>query len=363
MSANDNRVRSLITQQAADWFIGNRAGLTANERHTFATWLKASPMHVEEYLALSALSSDLREACGDPQCSVDELLTRARLEGDTSIHPLWSRVIAGGRGAAPGRWRTAAVTLVALGVLSVGLLAPWNFRPVAHVSAPVDATVLHLETRHGEQLTRRLADSSVLHLNTESAVTIRYSGKERRVVLTSGEADFEVAPEAERAFWVFAGSAQIVAIGTKFDVRLREGLTVVTVVHGRVAVGPSPTSEAGSTNSSPQHLLGLVQVDADEQISVTNAAWPAKPVAVDAQRTTAWLHRQIMFDHEPLERVAVEFNRYAPKPIEIISPALRNLEISGVFATDDIDAFIAFLRSLEGVRVEVTGTRIRVSQD
>jgi hypothetical protein len=31
------------------------------------------------------------------------------------------------------------------------------------------------------------------------------------------------------------------------------------------------------------------------------------------------------------------------------------------FATDDTEAFIAFLRSLKGVRVEVTSTQIRVS--
>jgi ferric-dicitrate binding protein FerR (iron transport regulator) len=61
--------------------------------------------------------------------------------------------------------------------------------------------------------------------------------------------------------------------------------------------------------------------------------------------------------------VAREFNRYTQKPIEIVTPALRNLEISGVFATDDPAAFIAFLRSLEGVQVEVTATRIRVSEN
>jgi hypothetical protein len=38
------------------------------------------------------------------------------------------------------------------------------------------------------------------------------------------------------------------------------------------------------------------------------------------------------------------------------------MKISGVFATDNSAAFIAFLRSLEGVRVDVTATRIIVSQ-
>jgi transmembrane sensor len=96
---------------------------------------------------------------------------------------------------------------------------------------------------------------------------------------------------------------------------------------------------------------------------VAQGDWPATPIAIDAQHTTAWLHREVVFDHEPLQRVVAEFNRYAPKPIEISTPALRDLQISGSFATDDTDAFIAFLRSIKGVRIEVTATRIRVSQE
>jgi transmembrane sensor len=152
-----------------------------------------------------------------------------------------------------------------------------------------------------------------------------------------------------------------VDLGTKFDVRLKDESTLVTVVEGQVAVGLSPSAESGRPNQAYTALL--VQVNAGQQITVTDGQWPAAPVAVDPQRTTAWLHRQIMFENEPLERVASEFNRYAQKPIEIATPALRNLKVSGVFATDNTSAFIAFLRSLNGVQVEVTATRIRVSQD
>ena len=209
-----------------------------------------------------------------------------------------------------------------------------------------------------------MADNSVLHLNTDSAVTIRYGKTERLVMLTSGQADFEVAHEPDRAFRVIAGSAEVVDLGTKFDVRLEHDSTVVTVVEGRVAVGPSPMLEKLGTNSSQNHSPRFVQLGADQQITRDRGR-----VAGHArQRSTRSAPRlgcidEIVFDHEPLERVAAEFNRYAPKPIEIATPALRNLQISGVFATDDTDAFIAFLRSLKGVRVEVTATQIRVSRD
>ncbi len=179
-------------------------------------------------------------------------------------------------------------------------------------------------------------------------------------MLTSGQAEFEVTHELDRAFRVIAGSAEVLDLGTKFDVRLGHDATVVTVIEGRVAVGPSSMLENRGTVSSQNHPSRFVELRADQQISMSEGAWPATPVAVDAQNTTAWLRREIVFDHEPLERVAAEYNRYTAKPIEIATPALRNLQITGVFATDDPDAFIAFLRSLKGVRVEVNETRIRV---
>ena len=360
MSAREEQVRSLIAQEAADWFVANRAGLTVNERNGFAVWLKASPVHVEEYLAVSVIAHDLREASKAPQNLVDDLLARARVEEDSPVRPFWRRLVETLRTPRP-RWQAAAVTMAALAVVSLGLVGLWNLRPIAQVSTPGAVTALHFETRHGEQQTHRLADNSILHLNTDTTVTVRYGGDERLVVLTSGEADFEVTYAPDRPFRVLAGPAEIVDLGTKFDVRLEDKSTLVTVVEGRVAAGLSAYAESGSTSHG--HTLQLVQVGANQQISVTDGQWPATPVAVDAQRTTAWLHRQIMFANEPLERVASEFNRYAQKPIEITTPALRNLQISGVFATDNTTAFIAFLRSLKGVHVEVTSTQIRVSQD
>ena len=363
MISNEEKVRAAIAEQSGEWFVANDEGpLDARDSAALSAWLKASPAHIEEFLGVSAIARDLKEARTDPEYSLEAILARAQAEDDPPVRPLWPRVIGAVRGDPSRRWLAATVAMAACAVLSLGLLLTWNnVRLIEHPSAPEGITALHFETRHGEQLTRRLADSSILHLDTDSAVTIRYDKNERLVMLTSGQAEFEVAHKADRAFRVIAGSAEVVDLGTQFDVRLERDSTVVTVVEGRVAVGPSPTLEKLGTNSSQNHAPRFVQLSADQQIRVAEGEWPAAPVAVDAQRATAWLHRQIVFDHEPLERVAAEYNRYTSKPIEIATPALRNLKISGVFATDDPDAFIAFLRSLKGVRVEVTPTQIRVS--
>jgi transmembrane sensor len=344
LSSNEQRIRDLVVQQSADWFVANRVGLADAEREAFMNWLKASPLHVEEYLAVAGVDRDLR-AAGARRDSIEAIVARARAAEESSA-PL--------RGLRFPRFLPPVVAAAAgLAVVCLAVLFAWNSRTASH-PAPLLAAALHFSTGHGEQATYRLADASVIHLNTDSAVTIRYSDAERRVVLESGEADFEVVHQQGRAFRVIAGAAETVDLGTRFDVRLADGATLVTVQEGRVGVALAATAaEPGAR---------FVTLGTDQQIEVTAGELPATPVTANSQRTTSWLHRQIVFEREPLGRVAAEFNRYSKKPIEIATPALKDLEISGVFATDDSEAFVAFLRSLDNVRIEETAKVIRVSQ-
>ena len=363
MISNEEQMRTAVAQQAVDWFLERDEGLLdARESAALVAWYRASPINVEEFLGVAAIARDLRAAEPDPEHSIEALVARARADEDDGVQPLRPRLFAAVSDFGFRRWQTSAVAVAALGLVSFGLLLLWNLRSIPQQASPAGATVLHFTTRHGEQQTHNLADDSVLHLNTDTTVTVRYSKTERWVMLTSGQAAFEVVHEPKRPFHVFAGPAEVIDLGTKFDVRMQSESTVVTVVEGRVGVAPSDLSARGSTSSNPSPPVRLVELGPDQQVSVSKDEWPATPTAVDANRTTAWLHRQIAFHHEPLERVAAEFNRYAPKPIEITTPELGKLEITGIFSIDDSDEFLAFLRSLDGVQVEVTGTRIRVSK-
>jgi transmembrane sensor len=359
MTSKDEQLRAMIAEQAGEWFVANDdASLDSEGSARLNAWLTASPLHVQEFLGVAAIARDLHMAHAHPESSLDALLARAQAEEEDSVANFWRRLFAAATDALRRR-RQVSVVAIALGVATMGVLL-WYLRPVARV--PVEAAALHFQTRHGEQQTYRLADDSVLHLNTDTAVTVRYSPTERFVTLASGEAAFEVTHDLKRPFRVLAGPAEVFDIGTTFDVRLRPDSAVVTVVDGRVAVEPSAVPQKQGTDGSRNPPLRRVQLGANQQVTVADGHWPSTPISVDAQGTTSWLHRQIAFDHEPLERVVAEFNRYAAKPIEIVAPGLRKLEVSGTFSTDDPEELIAFLRSLEGVQVEVTATSIRVSQ-
>jgi transmembrane sensor len=364
MNSSEEQVRAAIAEQAGEWFVANdERPLDSQDSESLAAWLKTSPVHIEEFLSVSAIARDLKQARTDPEYSLEAILARAHADEEPRVQALGWRDSFAVRARLSRPWLAGAVAMAASVVLSLGLLSWWNLRDAGKPPVAERITELRFQTRHGEQLSRRLADNSVLHLNTDSAVTIRYGKTERLVTLTAGQAGFEVAYQPDRPFRVLAGSAEVVDIGTQFDVRLAQNSTVVTVVEGRVEVGPSPMRGTLGRNVGQPQAARFVELAAGQQVSVAEGEWPAAPITVDVQSTTAWLRQEIVFDHEPLERVAAEYNRYTTKPIEIATPALRSLPISGEFATNDPDTFIAFLRSLKGVRVEVTPTRITVSRD
>ena len=63
MNFDDDKVRAAIAEQAGEWFVMNEEGpLDARDSAALADWLKVSPVHVEEFLGVSAVARDLKEA-------------------------------------------------------------------------------------------------------------------------------------------------------------------------------------------------------------------------------------------------------------------------------------------------------------
>lgn len=349
----NERERQVIADEAAEWFVANREPLDAARRAAFGEWLRRSTRHEEEYLALMRVARRVQRARGQSP-SVEALLADARSEEATkeatNVTPMAAERRARRAPFLRQPWLYAAV---AAGVACLALLMFWGRgNPPAPQTAwaPGD----RYSTLHGQQLTKVLADGSVLHLNTDSVVYVRYEQSLRRVMIERGQVMFNVAHDPARPFRVIAGSAQVVAVGTEFDVYLKDRVTLVTVVEGRVAVAPVASEGSTATLREP------IQVAAGEQVRVVRGELPTQPSAVDTRNVTAWLNRKIAFEHETLSVVAAEFNRYSATPIVIESPELRTLAVSGVFNVDDTESFVAFLHSQKGVGVDVTPTEIRV---
>jgi transmembrane sensor len=185
---------------------------------------------------------------------------------------------------------------------------------------------------------------------------LRFSSAERVVSLERGQAIFQVAKDSRRRFRVDAGNAQIVAVGTEFNVSRDATDTRVVVLEGRVSVARGLLQQ---TNLPTLDLSGATALKAGEQLEIDSSHVGA-PRPADIRHARAWLQREIVFDNLPLAQVVADFNRYAPQPIEIEDKYLERIPISGVFGAYDVESFVAFLRKLDGVRVLQGPTYIRV---
>jgi transmembrane sensor len=346
VSPSDEQIRAAIAEQASEWFMENRGGpLDQKESVRFMTWLQASPMHVEEYLRIAALAPDLEAAAKTNKTPRETLLMRSRAEPDGILS--FDRTGLRQLPALARRRRSPVWSLAAAATLAVvAVTTVWSMRDGERFGLPKSYS-----TVRGEQRVQRLPDGSVLHLNTDSAVTVRYSRTERFVSLDRGQALLEVAHQDGRRLRVQTDRAGIVAVGTQFDVYRKSGATMVTVVEGSVEVysGAAPPPAGGEPS---------VRLNPGDQLEVGDRIGALRHV--DARAAVAWLQRQIAFEDEPLAQVAAEFNRYGPVTVEIDEESLRALPISGIVDAYDTDSFAAYLATLSGVMVQKTPTRIRV---
>ena len=194
-----------------------------------------------------------------------------------------------------------------------------------------------------------LSDGSMITLNTQTELSVRYTGERREISLVRGEAMFAVAHEAKRPFTVRVGDWTAVAVGTAFAVHQLDGPTAdVTVTEGIVQLLPvDPSVSAARRLSANQKAVigagGKIEVDqvSDSQI----------------QQRLAWRAHLVVFTGEPLRVALAEMNRYTHSRIMVGDPELGERNIVGVFSTADLQTFVSAITATLDVRaVEENGT-------
>jgi transmembrane sensor len=353
VAVREDPIAEAISRRAAEWFAAQHGGSPGKDRReAFFEWLRASPVHVEEYLAIAATDRSLEKGLREHPVELAALIELARQDRGAevrtlSVRPSLRRV--------PLRAVTAiaATALVCLAVL-VPAARWWR-----DGSVPPDQVY---RTAHGSRARWQLADGSVLHLDSDSVVAVRFASRERLLTLERGQALFEVVHEP-RPFRVRVGGVVATAVGTRFDIDRRPEVTRVTVLDGRIVVADQRAGSAGQGRAGPDEAARSLTVGPGEQVQFPAAGAPIGPVSVDPRQAIAWLERRVIVEQRPLSEIIAEFNRNNRVQMVLTDPALGSMVISGAFNADDLDSFVAFLSSLEGVRVTRTTTTITIGAE
>ncbi len=340
------RRTSEITARAAYWVVQLRSpDRPPRCEQEFADWLRASPVHVREYLRAVEIWEALAHPAADLGRPPEVLVSEARAanlvewvpssddrhDGDSGTQGETPSLPAARRS---GGWQVARVALALLLAGFLGYLG-WNH-----------FTVVEVATGVGELRSAVLPDRSIVELNTRSEIRLAYTGAERRVELIRGEAFFVVAKDSNRPFIVSTDVATVRAVGTRFSVYRRAAATLVTVAEGKVLV-----RDLAAPDQFPDRAgAGSVEVIPGTQAE----ARPGEPLVThraDLQRSLAWRERRLIFEGEPLANVVAEFNRYNVLSLVIADPGLQDERISGVFDANDPESLIDFLVKVDHIPV------------
>jgi transmembrane sensor len=344
-----------IAAEAVEWFLRlQNADPSQNDYQAFSEWLTRSPVHIEEYLAVSAAWVGLG-APDEGEFSTERLVAEAREADRGNVFNLESRkssetqpkAVPSSHRDLRHRWAALAAVVI-LGCGTWLGYERWNRPPV-------------YKTTVGEQRSISLSDGSVIVLNTHSEVRVRMMPLERRIDLISGEAQFHVAKNPNRPFWVSTSDANVRAVGTVFNVRDDRLGTDVAVLEGRVEVSAVPvsaapherTADAVSTGLSAKTAAALLSVDlAAGQRAAVTARGIEREAGPTVEAVSGWTERRLVFRNERLADVVAEFNRYRIRPLIIDDAQLADMKISGVFDAGDLESLVSYLKSFETVDVD-----------
>lgn len=210
-------------------------------------------------------------------------------------------------------WLGAGVAAVLAGVVTFVRL---------HGAVTVPLTAV---THAGERLTVHLSDGSAVTLAPSSS--IRYveqqSGAE---VALDGMAEFQVTHNLRRAFLVRARDAVIADIGTEFVVR---GYSDDSLVRVAVRQGAVTLASKGAEGSA-------LQLGAGDVGGVTGGQ-ARRLSAADKETLLGFAKGSLVFDEEPLSRVALELSRWFNVDVQIVDSSLARRRVSATYTAATLD--------------------------
>lgn len=319
---------SPVDVEASGWIAREEQGLSEPERARLQDWL-VDPGHEHAYRRMRATWRVMgrMDELGSVAAPAAKPLTRSHFR----------------------RW---GVGLAAAAAIAVAAAVGWQkYQRIR----PVELTAV---TQVGGWRVVALPDGTQIRLNTDSALDVHYTWSERRIRLARGEAHFTVAKNPQRPFCVEAGAVAVRAIGTAFNVRVRDDAIDVLVTEGVVKVDPSPAATPAPGVRGPLPLMTAGQkvsipispVAAGESAPVVT---PVAPAEID--RALAWREERMKFDAVPLSTIVAEFNRYNRHQLVIEDAGLAAELFGGTFRPDHPENLVGMLEQTFGVVAEIRG--------
>nr|WP_268934965.1 FecR family protein [Pseudomonas edaphica] len=201
---------------------------------------------------------------------------------------------------------------------------------------PIHYWLADQRTATGEQRTLKLADGTLINLNTHSAIDVRFDEKRRLIVLQEGEILVETGHNDARPFYVKTRDGSLRALGTRFIVKREGDATRLSVLQSAVAAQPEALHQEQIFKQGQQVLMR------------SDGLGPARVVEPAAD---AWTRGMLVVDNARLGDVVAELSRYRTGYLGV-DKNVADLCITGSFPLHDTTLALNALLPTLPVQIE-----------
>lgn len=298
-------ISSGVAEQAVSWLVEMQEGpLSRRRQHAWEHWLQAHSEHQRAWDHIQRINQRLR--------GLSSPLAHAALNAPQS------------------RSRRQALKLLLL--LGAGSALTYGLRD----QLPITPLLADYSSPVGQRRKLQLQDGSQIHLNTASAVDVRFDAQQRVIRLLEGEMLLTTAQDA-RPLQVLTAHGSVQPQVARLNLRQFAERTELAVFDGQVAL--VPTAHSGSP----------LRVSAHQQLSFNRQAWNT-PRPLDAG-SGAWTDGMLVAAHMRLGDFLAELGRYRRGQLNC-DPKVADLLISGTYPVDDSERVLDLLAVSLPVRVK-----------
>jgi len=339
----NRREEQELEKKAIEWVIKHDSGMTADEQDAFLEWLANSNKNKIAFRNCSWGWGELDRLAGMESSILPidpDLLVRK-----THHHPSFFKT---GIRFLKNHLIAALFLLAMTGVFLSFFHLKTDSDPIGSKfynrdleSAQTTPVTSHEEFSGYDRIEKiQLEDGSTMELNRGAVANWDYSGRERVVYLEKGEANFTVAKDEERPFVVDVSGVRLEALGTEFNVRIKNEKLDVIVTEGIVALKGNQIS--GFIDDEIPHLTENQRAIVDTH----NATFDVEIEHMDKLEIDSelnWHPKLFDFENLALSEIVEEFNNRNPVTILLPNDSIKDHRLTCMFWSDDVEGFVRIL--------------------
>lgn len=197
-----------------------------------------------------------------------------------------------------------------------------------------------------------LPDGSTVFLNRNSMLSFNKNFNEQdREVSLKGEAFFEVIADVDHPFKIMADQAQVIVVGTSFNVQSYENRKEVVV-----------TVETGVVKLEPLLIDQVVELRAGEKGTFNKEVKTLASVLNEDTNYLAWKTRRIVFEGSDLNAVALGISTTYGVEVVIMPDVSSACRVTVTFENQTLEAVLKVLESTLDLTYRIEGNKIEITK-